>query len=162
MKILKNLAIVALLSTFALSCENSSPTPQSVVVTLKPVEPAKPEVIDPNKCYEGEIVWITANTKGLWVQVLNGNIGDPSEDPYPEMYNQKKWTNTVWIANAQIFNQFPYDKNLIGKKIFFKLNPNSNFVDCQEFAIGYVNTLESGKTPNKRLCATNISITTCN
>ena len=39
MKILKNLAIVALLSTIALSCQNSSPAPQTVVAPPKIVAP---------------------------------------------------------------------------------------------------------------------------
>jgi hypothetical protein len=163
MKILKNLAIVALLSTFALSCEKSSPAPQSVVVTPKPVEPEKPEAIDPNKCYEGEIVWLIYCTKGLWVQVLNGNIGDPAEDPYPEMYNQKKWTNAIWIANGQILKDASYNQDLMGKKIYFKLDTKSNPVDCQGLIdIWCIPTGFGRNPPKKQICATYISFNKCN
>jgi hypothetical protein len=163
MKILKNLAIVALLSTFALSCEKSSPAPQSVVVTPKPVEPEKPEAIDPNKCYEGEIVWITGCTRGIWVKVLNANIGDPSESPYPESADYKKWTNTIWIANGQMLKDVAINQDLITKKVFFKLDPTSNFIDCQEFRpIPCIATAESNVPPKKQICATYISFNKCN
>jgi hypothetical protein len=165
MSILKNLALTALLAVAAIGCKNDSPAPQNVVVVTPPVpvEP-KPETIDPNKCYEGEIVWVTSCTKGIWVKVLNGNIGDPSEDPYKETYNQQKWTNTIWIANGQMLGaDVAIDRNLFGKKVFFKLNPTSKFVDCQEFRpIICVTTAESTKTPDKCICATSLSFTKCN
>ena len=92
MKILKNLAIVALLSTFALSCEKSSPAPEVAVkkpdpttpadttkkdttkVVAPPPAPISPKVIAGQKCYEARVVSMFYCT-GVAVQVLYDSIG---------------------------------------------------------------------------------------
>jgi hypothetical protein len=125
MKILKNLAIVALLSTFALSCEKSSPAPEVAVKKPDPTTPAdttkkdttkvvpppvliSPKVIAGQKCYEGRVVaglpW-----SAVVVQVLNDSIGVTAKINVLELDGKvgyKTFSNIVTLAmpNWNIYN----------------------------------------------------------
>jgi hypothetical protein len=104
MKILKNLAIVALLSTFALSCENSSPAPQSVVLTPKPVEPT---VLPNEKCYKGVVIHQICGA--IVVQILNDSIGIRSRVSCLGIYDN---VLTLDAPNQKTFEEFIKVKEL--------------------------------------------------
>jgi hypothetical protein len=153
-------AVAVLLGSMA-GCKQEAAAPSNVAVQTptQPADPNKPETPDPNKCYEGEVVYSHCPTF-IWVSVKNGNIGNEAEYPFPEIREQK-YLNAIIITNRNIATDVE-PVFLLGKKIYFKLNTTvKDPYDCVGEGACY--TLGMGHKPPKNVfCASSISLTKCN
>jgi hypothetical protein len=160
-------AVAVLLGSMA-GCKQEAAAPSNVAVQTptQPADPNKPETPDPNKCYEGEVVY-TDCPSYIWVSVKNGNIGTDTRYPYQEG-SGVILKNTIAISNSHIvrtilpneeWNNYEEWKNVT--KVYFKLDTqNKNFYSCLA-RIGCPG-LSGSTLPKNVFCATSISLTKCN
>jgi hypothetical protein len=154
-------AVAVLLGSMA-GCKQEAAAPSNVAVQTptQPTDPNKPETPDPNKCYEGEVVFADCPSY-IWISVKNGNIGTDTRYPYQEG-SGAILKNTIGVTNSYLLKE-PLPKGVWeGTKIYFKLatqNPNPySCVGGDRSCPG----LSGSEQPKNLFCASSISLTKCN
>jgi hypothetical protein len=158
-------AVAVLLGSMA-GCKQEAAAPSNVAVQTptQPTDPNKPETPDPNKCYEGEVVFSYCPSH-IWVEVKNGNIGDYWESPYKESFTNPvyKFNNVILLTNSHIITEnvnLYSSTNPVKTKVFFRLKSDT-LQSCQAADNNCV-VFTNFTYPKKFFCAKSISTIKCN
>ncbi len=156
-KLILSCAVAVLLASLGSCQQQQAAAPQPVVI-----DPNKPETPDPNKCYEGEVVFADCPSY-IWISVKNGNIGFDTRDPLKGDDDKPVLKNTIAISNSYLVKEFlSYQEWKNGTKVYFKLDTqNTNPYSClggNRDCPG----LSGSLLPKNVFCASSLSLTKCN